>query len=97
MAVDASGEKVRTTVTLPKEVYDEIRSLVEEKAAPSPTVTAFFATAITAYLKLLKRKRIDAQFAAMAEDPAYQKQASQISREFSSSDWEAFAQAEKDI
>jgi len=97
MAVELSGEKVRTTVTLPKEVYDEVRSLIEEKATPSQTVTAFFATAIVAYLRLLKRKRIDAEFAAMATDAAYQKQARLLSQEFISSDWEAFAQAEKDI
>ncbi|HXZ11346.1 MAG TPA: hypothetical protein VEG64_03050 [Candidatus Sulfotelmatobacter sp.] len=97
MPVEPSGEKVRTTVTLPREVYDEVRSLIEEKATPSRSVTAFLATAIAAYLKLLKRKRIDAEFASMAADAAYQKQARLLSQEFSSSDWEAFAQAEKDI
>ena len=96
MAIEPSAEKVRTTVTLPREVYDEVRSLIEENATPSQTVTAFFAAAIAAYVKLLKRKRIDAEFAAMAQDAAYQKQARLLTQEFGSSDWEAFAQAEKE-
>ena len=95
MSREARGEKVRTTVTLPKDVYDEVRSLIEKGATSADTVTSFFATAIVAYLNLLKRKRIDAEFAGMAGDAAYQKEARLISQEFGSSDWEAFEAAEK--
>ena len=53
-------------------------------------MNGFFEAAITAYLKHFKRREIDAQFAAMATDPAYQREAAAISEEFSESDWEAF-------
>ena len=93
---ELSEKKVRTTVTLPKEVYEEARSCVDKNIGPAETIGAFFAAAIVAYLKLLKRKQIDAKFAAMAEDTDYQKQAKLISEEFSQSDWEAFETAQKD-
>ena len=92
----AKEKKVRTTVTLPKKVYDEARSCVEKSVSPADTLGAFFAAAIAAYVKLLKRKEIDAKFAAMAEDSEYQKMAKLISEEFSASDWEAFESVEKD-
>ena len=53
-------------------------------------MNGFFEAAITAYLKHFKRREIDLQFAAMATDPAYQREAAAISEEFSESDWEAF-------
>ena len=83
-------KKIRTTVTLPKPVYEEARSLVNSNAAPVESMNGLFEAAITAYLKQLKRKEIDAEFAAMSTDPAYQQEAQSISEEFSQSDWEAF-------
>jgi hypothetical protein len=44
---------------------------------------------ITAYLKMYKRRQIDAMFAHMAEDADYQKEASLLAEEFAQSDWEA--------
>jgi hypothetical protein len=93
---EMTEKKVRTTVSLPKPVYEEARSFVDRQVSPADTINAFFVTAIMAYVKLLRRKQIDAKFAAMAEDSDYQKQAKLISEEFSQSDWEAFESAEKD-
>jgi len=81
--------KVRTTVSLPKPLYEEARSVVAETAASADSMNGFFVAAIRAYVKLLKRKQIDAQFRPMAHDDAYQKEAQLISEEFSQSDWEA--------
>jgi hypothetical protein len=94
---ELSEKKVRTTVSLPKPVYEEARSFVDKSVSPAETISAFFVTAIVAYLKLLKRKQIDAKFAAMAEDSDYQKEAKLISEEFSQSDWEAFESVQKDV
>src|ERR1700721_2587876 len=83
-------KKIRTTVTLPEPVYEEARSLIDSDTAPADSMNGFFEAAITAYLKHFKRRELDAQFAAMATDPAYQREAAAISEEFSESDWEAF-------
>jgi hypothetical protein len=82
--------KIRTTISLPEPVYEAARSLVSSHAAPGTSMNGFFEAAVTAYLKQFKRKEIDAQFAAMAGDPAYQAEAAAIAEEFSRSDWEAF-------
>jgi hypothetical protein len=91
-----SEKKVRTTVSLSKPIYEEVRSFVDKNVSPAETISGFFVSAIVAYLKLLKRRQIDAKFAAMAEDADYQKEAKLISEEFSQSDWEAFELAEKE-
>jgi hypothetical protein len=59
-------------------------------------MTSFFVAAIASYVKLLKRKQIDAAFAGMAGDADYQKQAHLIAEEFTTSDWEAFELAERE-
>ncbi|MFZ0738733.1 MAG: hypothetical protein WCA98_01480 [Candidatus Acidiferrales bacterium] len=92
---EKAGKNVRTTVTLPKPIYQEARSLVDQAASPGGSMNGFFVTAIVAYLKLLKRKQIDAKFAAMAEDADYQKESKLISEEFTQSDWEAFENIQK--
>jgi hypothetical protein len=81
--------KVRTTVSLPKPLYEEARSVVAQQATSTDSMNGLFVAAISAYVKLLKRKQIDAKFRAMADDDAYQKETQLISEEFSQSDWEA--------
>jgi len=93
---EATEKKVRTTVSIPQPIYDEARCFVKKNVSPADSVNAFFVAAIVAYVKLIRRRQIDAKFAAMAEDPEYQKEAKLISEEFSSSDWEAFEIAEKE-
>lgn len=89
-------KKVRTTVSLPEPLYKEARSVVDAMAAPVGSINGFFVSAIRAYVHLIKRRRIDAQFAGMSADAQYQKEAARISEEFSQSDWEAFDRAERD-
>jgi len=90
------GKKVRTTVSLPEQLYEEARSLVGTKTTPAGSINGFFVSAIHAYVNLIKRRQIDAKFAGMSQDTEYQKEAGRISEEFSQSDWEAFESAEKD-
>lgn len=93
----ANSEKVRKTVRLPRRLYDEAQSCVERRIVPAETFNDFLVAALLAYVKLLKRKQVDAAFAGMAEDADYQKDSRLIAEEFSPSDWEAFASVEKEL
>jgi hypothetical protein len=86
----------RTTVRLPRELYEEVQQLVSGGMVPAETVNELLVTAIRTYLKMLRRKRIDAEFAPMAEDSGYQQQAKLLLEEFAPSDWEAMALSGKE-
>jgi hypothetical protein len=96
MPVLEHTEKVRTTVRVPKPLYEEAQECVQRSDSPASTFNDLIITAIFTYLKLMKRKRIDAAFSRMAEDANYQKQALLIAEEFSASDWEALEQIEQE-
>jgi hypothetical protein len=88
----AQAETCTTTVRLPRSVYDQAKCLVDkEKGGAGPVVSLndLFVVAIKAYLKMHRRRQIDAAFAGMAEDTDYQKEAQLIAEEFDYSDWEA--------
>ena len=89
-------EEVKTTVTLPVTLYAEVHSFANSGVGPADSINDFIVVALLAYVKLIKRKQIDSEFALMAEDAEYQKSAKLLSEEFSSSDWEAFERVEKD-
>lgn len=90
-----------TTVRLPVRIYEQMRRVVEkEKEGPTGTslsLNDLIVAAITAYLKMYRRKQIDAAFAGMAEDADYQKEAQLLAEEFEVSDWEALRLEEKDL
>ena len=92
----ASSEKVRKTVRIPRPLYDEAQSFVERRVVPAGSFNDFFVAAVLAYVKLLKRKEMDAAFAGMAEDVDYQKESRLMAEEFTQSDWEAFESAERE-
>jgi hypothetical protein len=79
----SSVKRVRTTVRLPRGLYDEARKFVDHDLVQAENINDFFVAAICAYVKLLHRKQVDASFAKMAED-------------FSQSDWEAFEIMERE-
>jgi hypothetical protein len=93
MAPYVASRKTRaTTVRLPLPVYEQAKHFVdcEKKSTTSSlSLNDFFVTAIQAYLKLYRRRQIDAAFASMAEDADYQKDARLLAEEFEPSDWEA--------
>lgn len=88
------SEKVRTTVRLPRTLYDEVHRLVKQDAVFPGTFNDLFTSAVRGYLKMLKRKQIDAAFGGMANDSQYQNEARAIAEEFAASDWEALETAE---
>ncbi len=92
---EPSKKKVRTTVSLPETVYEEARSLVDREFGSCGSVNGLFVTAIVAYLKVLKRRQIDAQFAGMKNDAGFRKEVELLAEQFSQSDWEAFAAVER--
>lgn len=100
MAV-ANMETRTTTVRLPLPVYDQAKCVIaKEKSEGTRTAISlndFIVTAVKAYLKLLKRRQIDAAFAAMAEDADYQKEATLLAEEFEHSDWEALRLEEYEL
>ncbi len=96
MQVQEQSRKVQATVRLPRTLYQQAKWFVDDKHTALESINDFFVAAITAYIKLLRRKRIDAAFCGMAEDTNYRKEALLIAEEFSQSDWEALELTERD-
>lgn len=94
----ARNETYTTTVRLPRPVYEQAKCVVAKekgKAGAVASMNDFIVLAITSYLKMYKRRQIDAAFAAMAEDADYQKEASLLAEEFAYSDWDALRVGEE--
>ena len=89
------AEKVQTSLRLPKVLYDQAKSVVEERIANVASFNDLVIAAIMAYVKVARRRQIDLAFKGMARDSDYQKQAKLISAEFEDSDWEALELEEK--
>ncbi len=79
---------MRTTLALPADLLEAIDQLVREGKAKSRN--ELVATSLRHELAALDRAAIDAAFAEMAHDQAYQDEARRLTAEFASSDWEAF-------
>jgi hypothetical protein len=88
-----------TTVRLPRRVYDEAKCVVNQESGGTNRVSLndLIVAAITAYLKVHKRRQIDAAFAGMAEDADYQKEAKLLTEDSEYSDWEAIKLGEDDL
>src|ERR1700680_4835716 len=95
----ALPETRTTTVRLPRRVYEEAKRVVNKESEGGTRVSLndLIVAAITAYLKVYKRRQIDAAFAGMAEDADYQKEAKLLAEEFEYSDWEAIKLGEDDL
>lgn len=85
-------ETVRTTLTLPVDLVKRSQHFVDDGIVPNRN--ALIVTALERFLLELERQEIDRQFAAMAEDEAYQALNQQIADEFAESDWEAWVEGE---
>jgi hypothetical protein len=99
MTTAARTQTRTTTVRLPARIYDQAKCVVEHQKGDTGKISLndLIVTAITAYLKLYKRRQIDAAFAGMAEDADYQKEAKLLAEEFEASDWEALRLEESDL
>jgi len=73
---------------VPRPLYDEARRLATDENGPA-SVNDVFVTAIRTYLRMLRRKRIDAEFENMASDAAYRDNSSHLAEDFAASDSEA--------
>ena len=85
-------EMVRTTIHLPKKLMKRSQQLV--KGGKVRSRNALIIVALEQFLDEWERKEIDAQFAVMAEDTAYQSLSLGIENEFAESDWEALQAGE---
>ena len=96
MPVKKETRNVQTTVRLPKPLYDQVKWFVDNDVSSVNSINDFVVAAIRTYVKMLRRKKIDAAFAGIAEDANYQKEAQLIAEEFEQSDWEALEIAEEE-
>lgn len=87
-----SPSTARISVSLPVDLLDAVDRAVREGKARSRN--EFLAQSLRHELAAEERAAIDAAFAAMAGDPAYQVEARAIATEFALADWEALHHAE---
>lgn len=80
-------ETIRTTVTLPANLLQWSQRFIDKGTVPSRN--ALIVAALEHFLIELEQKEIDQQFAAMADDEAYQELSLKMSEAFAESDWEA--------
>jgi metal-responsive CopG/Arc/MetJ family transcriptional regulator len=82
-----SQRMIRTTVALPAELLEAVDQAIRSGKARSRN--DLLATALRNELEVQERAAIDADFALMADDLAYQAEVEMINREFADADWEA--------
>jgi metal-responsive CopG/Arc/MetJ family transcriptional regulator len=85
---------VRTTITLPADLVDEVDRIVREGHARSRN--ELFLTALRHELAARERAEIDAQFEALADDKEAQAEALIIAEESAAGSWEALLIAESE-
>lgn len=85
--------RLRTTVALSAELLEEMDARVQQGEADSRN--DFLEKALRNQLAASRRSAIDAEFALMASDHTYQREAVEVAEEFAEADWEALRAAEK--
>jgi len=83
-----STRTVRTTLALPADLLEAIDQAVQ--AGKARNRNELVAAALRHELAALQRAAIDAAFAEMAQDPAYEAEALEIATTFAATDWEAW-------
>ena len=86
------SSKTRTTLSLPDKLLQATDELIAKGKVKSRN--EFIAGAIALRLKALEKEEIDAEFAEMANDTEYKKEALQIEAEFAAASWEALKMEE---
>ena len=89
-----SARTVRTTITLPVDLVDAADRAVREGRARSRN--DLLVAALRHELAAQERAEIDAAFAALADDQAFQAESIAIAEEAVQSGWEALQVAEAD-
>jgi hypothetical protein len=90
-----AAHNLQTTLRLPKELYERIKSHVQQDQTVS--VNEFIVNALAAYVRAVERKAIDDAFLGMADDKQYQREALMIAEQFATSDAEALELSERDL
>jgi hypothetical protein len=90
-----TAHNLQTTLRLPKQLYERIKSHVQHDQTLS--VNEFIVNALAAYVRAVERKAIDDAFLGMADDKQYQREALAIAEQFSASDAEALELSERDL
>ena len=88
-------EAIRTTVSLPVTLARRSQHFIDTGKIPNRNTLII--TALEQFLTQLEEDEIDRQFAAMADDVAYQELNTAIAESFAESDWEALADGEKSL
>ena len=78
-----------TTVRIPRELHNEVKAVLDEGAFGS--FNELLVAAVQNFLKVLRDRAVDAQFARMAEDENYQKVALNLYNLFENSALEEHA------
>src|SRR5271170_6216916 len=89
------AHNLQTTLRLPKQLYERIKSHVQRDQTVS--VNEFIVNALAAYVRAVERKAIDDAFLGMADDKQYQREALIIAAQFAESDAEALELSERDL
>jgi Arc/MetJ-type ribon-helix-helix transcriptional regulator len=89
------AHNLQTTLRLPKQLYERIKSHVQRGQTVS--VNEFIVNALAAYVRAVERKAIDDAFLGMADDQQYQREALMIAEQFAESDAEALELSERDL
>ena len=89
------SRNTQTSLRLPESLYERAKQAVEAGATDS--VNELLVRALTAYLKALERRAIDATFQPMAKDASYRQDALKLTEEFSVSDAESLRLSEQDL
>jgi Arc/MetJ-type ribon-helix-helix transcriptional regulator len=90
-----TAHNLQTTLRLPKQLYERIRSHVQRDQTLS--VNEFIVNALATYVRAVERKAIDDAFLGMADDKQYQRDALAIAEQFAASDAEALELSERDL
>ncbi len=91
----AKGDRIQTTIRLPRKVYQRAKSLIEEPGSEIATFNDLVVEALQAFVRGARRRQVDKAFSFMSSDAGYQREARKIAEEFEVSDWEALAAAGK--
>jgi len=87
-------QTIRTTVTLPLDLANRSQQIVDKGQAPNRN--ALIVAALEHFIAELERAEIDRQFAAMADDAAYQTLNVDMAESFAESDWEVITMMEQE-
>lgn len=90
-----SGQPIRTTITLPSELAEAVDRAIHEGRARSRN--ELFVTALRNELATQERARIDAEYAALADDIEFQAESVQFAEEAAQGSWEALKTGEASL